>query len=593
MWKHFSKLIGANSGNTDSEISHRLNTDRISALDRSQAIIEFDLDGTILDANENFLGAMGYRLEEIKGKHHRMFVDPAEVATDAYAQFWRRLSQGEFFSSEFKRFAKNGDEIWIQASYNPLLDESGRPYRVVKFATDITARVKRDADYEGQLRAISKSQAVIEFNLDGTILTANENFLQTLGYQLSEVQGKHHRMFVESDYANTVEYRDFWDQMQRGDYQSGVFKRVASNGDDVWIRASYNPIMDASGRPYKVVKYAADITEQQKLTMTIKKVLEETQRALAALSKGDLSERMRGNFTGQFSDLQNTVNECFERLSSTMGDIRNVALKVTSESESVARGSMELNHRTGEQAARLEETSATMEEITTAVKENASNATTANELVLTASEQAHKGGDIVRDAVESMEGLNQSSKKISEIIGVIDDIAFQTNLLALNASVEAARAGEQGRGFAVVASEVRNLAGRSASAAKEIKDLIEDSAVRVKKSSQLVNQSGKSLNEIVSEVNKVTEAISNITRVSKEQSLGISAVNTAITKIDELTQHNSSLVEQSVSASDNLNQQASELAGMVSAFNIDDERSTSSASLHVPNSERLSARKAA
>jgi len=232
--------------------------------------------------------------------------------------------------------------------------------------------------------------------------------------------------------------------------------------------------------------------------------------------------------------------------------------------ETLANGSMELNQRTGEQAARLEETSASMEEITSAVKENASNATTANELVLAASEQAHKGGDIVRDAVESMEGLNQSSKKISEIIGVIDDIAFQTNLLALNASVEAARAGEQGRGFAVVASEVRNLAGRSASAAKEIKDLIEDSALRVKKSSQLVNQSGKSLNEIVTEVNKVTEAISNITRVSKEQSLGISAVNTAITKIDELTQHNSSLVEQSVSASENLNQQAGELSDMVS-----------------------------
>lgn len=593
MWKHVSHLVGHTSRDPDNEKNNQLNADRMSALGRSQAIIEFDLDGTILDANENFLGAMGYRLDEIKGKHHRMFVAPSEAATDDYAQFWRRLSQGEFFSSEFKRFAKNGDEIWIQASYNPLLDENGTPYRVVKFATDITARVKRDADYEGQLRAISKSQAVIEFNLDGTILTANENFLQTLGYQLTEVQGKHHRLFVESDYANSVEYRDFWDQMKRGDYQAGVFKRVASNGDEIWIRASYNPIMDASGRPYKVVKYASDITEQQKLNITIKKVLEETQFALAALSKGDLSVRMQGDFTGQFADLQNTVNECFERLSSTMADIRKVAFNVTSESGSVANGSMELNQRTGEQAARLEETSASMEEITSAVKENASNATTANELVLAASEQAHKGGDIVRDAVESMEGLNQSSKKISEIIGVIDDIAFQTNLLALNASVEAARAGEQGRGFAVVASEVRNLAGRSASAAKEIKDLIEDSALRVKKSSQLVNQSGKSLNEIVTEVNKVTEAISNITRVSKEQSLGISAVNTAITKIDELTQHNSSLVEQSVSASENLNQQAGELSDMVSTFNIDGDGKPANNSLRASNDEPRSARKAA
>lgn len=590
MWKQLSSLVGANNGNVDAEQTNRLNADRLSALDRSQAVIEFDVDGIILNANENFLGAMGYRLDEIKGNHHRMFVEPSYAASDEYAQFWRRLSQGEFFSSEFKRINKAGEEIWIQASYNPLLDENGKPYRVVKFATDITARVKRDADYEGQLRAISKSQAVIEFTLDGTIITANDNFLQTLGYQLSDVQGKHHRMFVESDYANTGEYRDFWEQMKRGDYQAGVFKRVARNGDEIWIRASYNPIMDASGRPYKVVKYASDITEQQKLNMTIKKVLEETQLALTALSKGDLSARMHGEFTGQFADLQNTVNACFEHLSQTMADIRKVAFNVTSNSESVAQGSLELNRRTGEQAARLEETSASMEEITSTVTENATNAATANELVLTASEQAHKGGEIVRDAVESMEGLSQSSKKISEIIGVIDDIAFQTNLLALNASVEAARAGEQGRGFAVVASEVRNLAGRSASAAKEIKDLIEDSAVRVKRSSQLVNQSGKSLNEIVTEVNKVTEAISNISRVSKEQSLGISAVNSAITKIDELTQHNSSLVEQSASASENLNKQAGELSEMVSAFTTDND---AGAARHASNDERLSVRKVA
>jgi methyl-accepting chemotaxis protein len=569
MWKQLSTLTG-NSGKSDTDQANEINAHKLVAINRSQAVIEFDLDGTIRDANENFLNALGYRLDEIVGNHHRMFVESSEATSDAYAQFWKRLNQGEFFSSEYKRITKSGEEIWIQASYNPLLDEHGKPYRVIKFATDITERVKRDADYEGQLRAISKSQAVIEFTLDGTILTANENFLQTLGYQLSDVQGQHHRLFVEPDYANSNEYRAFWDQMKGGKYQSGVFKRLARNGDAVWIRASYNPIIDASGRPYKVVKFASDITEQQNLNIMTEKVLEETRLAVSALAKGDLTARMRGEFTGQFAELQNTVNECFERMNSTIADIRKVALNVTSNAESVAQGSAELNQRSTEQAARLEETSASMEEITSTVNDNASNAATANELVLAASEQAHKGGDIVRDAVESMEGLSQSSKQISEIIGVIDEIAFQTNLLALNASVEAARAGEQGRGFAVVASEVRNLAGRSASAAKEIKDLIEDSAVRVKRSGQLVNQSGKSLDEIVSEVNKVTDAISSISRVSKEQSLGISSVNTAITLIDELTQHSSSLVEQSASASENLNRQALELAEMVSAFTIDE-----------------------
>ena len=235
---------------------------KVLAIGRSQAVIEFELDGTIVTANANFLQAMGYSLAEIQGQHHRMFVGPTEANGPAYREFWARLNRGEFQAGEFKRFGKGGKEIWIMATYNPILDEAGKPFKVVKFATDVTQQKLKNADLEGQIVAIGKSQAVIEFNMDGTIIHANENFLKTLGYPLSEVQGKHHRMFVEPAERDSAAYQQFWAALNRGEYQTGEFKRIGNGGKEVWIQASYNPILDLNGKPYKVVKYASDITQQ-------------------------------------------------------------------------------------------------------------------------------------------------------------------------------------------------------------------------------------------------------------------------------------------------------------------------------------------
>ena len=235
---------------------------KLDALSKSQAVIEFNLDGTIITANQNFLGAMGYRLDEIQGKHHSVFVDPEFRESAEYKEFWEALRRGEFQSREFQRVAKGGRSIWIQASYNPLLDGHGKPFKVVKFASDITEQKLRNADYEGQINAIQKSQAVIEFNLDGTVIVANDNFLKTLGYRLDEIQGKHHSMFVESDYRDSIGYREFWDSLRRGEYQAAEYKRVAKGGRVVWIQASYNPIMGADGKLNKVVKFATDTTAQ-------------------------------------------------------------------------------------------------------------------------------------------------------------------------------------------------------------------------------------------------------------------------------------------------------------------------------------------
>ncbi len=232
------------------------------ALDRVQAIIEFDLDGTIVSANEKFLETFGYELDEIVGKHHRIFCDPEYAASAEYREFWQELGRGEAREAEFRRLGKGGKEIWLRASYNPILDKDGEPVRVVKFATDVTEAKRQTAEYEGRMQAIDRVQAVIEFELDGTVITANENFLRIFGYTLDEVRGKHHRLFCDPGYAESRDYAEFWQKLGRGEFDSGEFRRIAKDGSEVWLQASYNPILDASGRPHKVVKFAADITDE-------------------------------------------------------------------------------------------------------------------------------------------------------------------------------------------------------------------------------------------------------------------------------------------------------------------------------------------
>jgi len=235
---------------------------QVAAIGRSQAVIEFGLDGTIITANDNFLKALGYSLAEVQGKHHSLFVEPKERDSAAYREFWAALNRGEYQAAEYKRIGKGGKEVWIQASYNPVLDDKGKPFKVVKFATDVTAQKLRNADLAGQIAAIGKSQAVIEFNLDGSIITANDNFLHALGYSLAEVKGRHHSMFVDPSERDSAAYRDFWAALNRGEYQAAEYKRIGKGGREVWIQASYNPILDLNGKPFKVVKFATDVTKQ-------------------------------------------------------------------------------------------------------------------------------------------------------------------------------------------------------------------------------------------------------------------------------------------------------------------------------------------
>lgn len=842
------------------------NTAVLDAVDRVQAIIEFELDGTIITANQNFLNAVGYRLDEIQGRHHSMFAEPAYAASAEYQSFWQTLRRGEFEAGEFKRFGKDGREIWINASYNPIFGPDGRPVKVVKFASDITEQKNRTADMTSQIDAINKSQAVIEFELDGTIITANQNFLDTVGYSLDDICGRHHSMFVDPAVAASSDYKAFWEKLRRGEFDSGEYDQVARGGRPLLLQASYNPIFDADGKPYKVVKFATDLTsgarmqenlriraaldkattnvmiadgdfnivymndsqqemlqtaeadlktvlkhfdakdlmgknmdvfhknpahqrqvlerltdshraqldvggrvfgliatpiydeqrqrtgvivewedrteevarlEQEKaeaaenariraaldntttnvmvadadfnivymnhsqkvmlqdaeadlrkalpnfdakrlmgqnmdvfhknpahqravvgtltsavrsnikvgeryfqliaspvtdeqgeragtvvewkdetaekrieqeidgvvsavargdfssqlelegkvgfmrglsenintLAGTVSGVLDALGDMLEGLSKGDLTKRIEADYQGVYGRLKDDANSMASTLMETMQAISQASDEVASGAQQISTGANDLSQRTEQQAANLEETAASMEEMTSTIKQNADNSQQASQLAVSARDSAESGGAVVSNAVEAMDKIEESSRRISDIIGVIDEIAFQTNLLALNAAVEAARAGDAGRGFAVVASEVRSLAQRSAQAAKDIKDLIVDSSTQVKGGVELVNRTGESLTEIVDSIKKVADIVAEISAASREQATGADEINQAVTQMDEMTQQNSALVEENAAAAKTMNDQAGRMRQRMSFFEAGQEGS--------------------
>ncbi len=562
-----SWLKSSKSNHGERTMSSAEMTSQIAAMSKSQAVIEFTLDGKIVQANPNFLAAVGYSLEEIKGQHHSMFVDPDYRQSVEYRQFWEKLGRGEFESAQYRRFGKGGKEIWIQASYNPMFDRSGKVAGVVKFATDITADKLRNSDFEGQIAAIRKAQAVIEFKLDGTIVTANENFCKAVGYELREVQGQHHGMFVDPVFRQSPDYRMFWEKLGRGEFDAGQYKRVGKGGREIWIQASYNPIMDASGKPFKVVKFASDIT-------AMRMAVEQTKEAVEAAKNKDLTRRIpMQDKTGELEVLCGGVNELLDIVSDVMGEIKSASREVASAAAEISSATTDLSQRTEEQAASLEETSSSMEEIAATVKKNAENAKHANELTRGTREVADRGGEVVAQAVSAMARIEESSRKISDIISVIDEIARQTNLLALNAAVEAARAGEAGCGFAVVASEVRSLAQRSSQAAKDIKDLIMNSSNQVQDGVQLVNRAGTSLKEILESIKQVADIVADIATASSEQAGGIEQVNKALTQMDEVTQQNSAMVEENAATARTLEQNAGAMDERIGAFKLDNSAS--------------------
>lgn len=432
---------------------------KLNALDKSQAVIEFSMDGKILHANPNFLKAMGYTLSDIKGKHHSMFVDAQHANTMEYKNFWAALNRGEYQSAEYRRFGKDGKEIWIQASYNPIMGANGKALKVVKYATDITQQKLQNADFAGQIDAIGKSQAVISFNMDGTILDANPNFLGAVGYKLEDIKGKHHQMFVDDVYRSTNEYKNFWAALNRGEYQAAEYKRIGQGGREIWIQASYNPILDMNGKPFKVVKYATDITAQVQRRM-----------------RNEKSQKMiEANLNG--------VDQAISNANMQSSNAAGASIQTSSNVQMVASGAEELN--------------ASVREIAESMMKSKAAADSAFDSTVTADQATQR--------------LAKAALAMGGIVEIIQNIGEQINLLALNATIESARAGDAGKGFAVVAGEVKTLAKQATDATKQISDEIANMR-------GISDEVVKSLDKIKSSIGAVREYVTSTASAVEEQS---------------------------------------------------------------------------
>jgi methyl-accepting chemotaxis protein len=475
---HVLKVVNDRSAVHQSELDTK---GKMLALDRAQAVIEFNLDGTILTANENFLSTMGYSLPEIVGQPHSMFVPDTIRQSPDYLAFWEDLRSGKSFQTQFMRIAKGGRVVWLEASYNPILDDSGQVVKVIKFATDITARKLRNADYESKIAAIDKAQAVIEFELDGTIITANKNFLDTVGYELDEIRGQKHSMFVDEETRGSGEYRAFWHKLGKGEYQSAQYRRIGKGGREIWLRATYNPILGPDGTPLKVVKFATDITAIHK----------------ERLRREDVSGHV-------FRDLENIL------ASSQRADER---------ARTASSAATEADAMVQTVASAAEELSASVQEIAQSIA-----------LARTASDKTSHDAE---RATASTAELTRAAAAMNSIVDMIEDIAEQINLLALNATIEAARAGDAGRGFAIVAGEVKSLANQVASATGQISDEIGHVQTISNAAADQLSGITSSVNELQSSVGGIAGAIEEQSAVTREISANMQTASVAVAEISE------------------------------------------------------------
>ncbi|WP_425074742.1 methyl-accepting chemotaxis protein [Sagittula sp. S175] len=414
---------------------------------------------------------------------------------------------------------------------------------------------------EAIVQIVERTQAVIHFLPDGTIISANDIFLKTLGYTAEEVAGQNHRIFVQRTFRETQAYQDFWEKLRSGEFVTDEFPRVTKDDRIVWIAATYAPVFDKDGKVLQVTKIANDVTNQRKAVNAIS-------NALAALSDGDLKQRVDLPPQDRMREVADSFNTATEKFSDLIVRVQQVANVIDGMAQEISSNAQDLSHRTEAQAATLEQTAAAIEELSLSSNSAASYAEQVGEEAQSTRASASQSSKVVNDVTDAMKRIETSSRSISEIISVIDDIAFQTNLLALNAGVEAARAGDAGRGFAVVASEVRQLAQRSAESARQIKSLIGQSSEHVKDGAELVNRANHDLDRSFSGIEAISERIETVVSGLKTQAGTLKEINTAVTQLDLVTQQNAAMVNSTAEITTALSQNSLSLSDAVSIFDV-------------------------
>ena len=604
-------LMGALRQMKDNLLHSKLDYEgQINAIARAQGVIECLPSGEIVNANEIFLKLVGYKLEEIKGKNYSMLVDANVRGTASYQAFWPALERGESRQGEYRKLTRDGGEVWVQGVYNPILGADGKPFKVVAYLSDIT-RQRQEAvlntAFRGALNQLDANVMVVDTELKIIFVNpaasqmldrAQEAFRRDLpGFNSKALLGSSLESMTREPAVLRGQVERLTDPVSRQEVIGGrTMKTIMSAMKDEtgrrlgtvleWFDRTQEMATESELQDVITAVTAGNLDNRislegkrgffqtlssgiNELVDAIGAVVADVSTLVAAVNQGDLTRRIETQGkSGLLVKIGGGINELTGNLSGLVSQVKGAAFEVSRGADEISQGNANLSQRTEEQASSLEETASSMEQMTSTVKQNADNAVHASQLAVAARDHAEKGGAVTSKAVKAMGDINEAAKKIADIIGVIDEIAFQTNLLALNAAVEAARAGEQGRGFAVVATEVRNLAGRSATAAKEIKALIQDSVRKVDEGSTLVTQSGATLEQIVAAIKKVTDIVSEIAAASREQSAGIEQVNKAVMQLDELTQQNAALVEEATASSETMAEQARALNNSMQRFRV-------------------------